>query len=197
LIKAIALLHQYQKPIKESTRAGVTKHYIEVSLEDIELANRLADEVLGRSLDELPPHTRNFLDKIYLMVSDLATKAELQASEVRFTAKQAREHCGLSYEQTRFHLERLEKLEYVIIHRASQGNRYSYELLYDGRGKDGHKFMVGLLNLEQLRQGSATNSVTVEGNTTYYEEESTNSKGQNRAEKGHKQATYWRASTAD
>jgi DNA-binding transcriptional ArsR family regulator len=157
-------------------------------LSDIELANSLADDVLGRSLDELPPHTRNFLDKLFLMVADLAAKEEKQASEVRFTAKEAREHCGLSYEQTRVHLERLEKLEYVIIHRASQGNRYSYELIYDGRGKDGHKFMVGLLNPEQLRSNGegtgATKSSTVEGNTTEYEVESSNCKGQNRAEKG-------------
>lgn len=197
LIKSIALLHQYQKPIRESTRGGITKQYIEVSLSDISLANRLADEVLGRSLDELPPHTRNFLEKLYLMVQDLAIKEEKQASGVRFTAKQAREHSGLSYEQTRFHLERLEKLEYVLIQRASQGNRYFYELMYDGRGKDGHKFMVGLLNPDQLNSNSVINSLGVEGNTTYIEEESTNCKVSNRAETGQLQATYRTASTID
>lgn len=197
LIKAIALLHQYQKPIRESTRGGVTKQYIEVSLSDIELANSLADEVLGRSLDELPPHTRNFLDKLYLMVQDLATKEEKQASEVRFTAKEARQYCGLSYEQTRFHLERLEKLEYVLIHRASQGNRYSYELLYDGRGKDGHKFMVGLLNTGEFASKDVTKSVGVEGKTTDSQEESLNCKGSNRAETGQKKGGYWSASTTD
>jgi hypothetical protein len=137
------------------------------------------------------------LDKLYLMVADLAAKEEKQPSEVRFTAKQARDYCGLSYEQTRFHLERLEKLEYVLIHRASQGNRYSYELLYDGRGKDGHKFMVGLLNTGEFTSKDVTKSVGVEGNTTYYEEKDENCKGSNRAETGQKKGGYRTASTND
>ena len=38
--------------------AAQTLEYIEVTLDDIAMANRLAHEVLGRSLDELPPQTR-------------------------------------------------------------------------------------------------------------------------------------------
>ena len=34
---------------------------MEVTLDDIETANRLAHEVLGRTLDELPPQTRKLL----------------------------------------------------------------------------------------------------------------------------------------
>ena len=40
---------------------GQELSYIEVTLSDIETANRLAHEVLGRSLDELPPQTRRLL----------------------------------------------------------------------------------------------------------------------------------------
>ena len=40
---------------------GQNVSYIEVTLDDIETANRLAHEVLGRSLDELPPQTRRLL----------------------------------------------------------------------------------------------------------------------------------------
>ena len=61
LIRAIALLHQYQRPVKTATHSGRTIEYIEVTLEDIDTANRLAHEVLGRSLDELPPQTRRLL----------------------------------------------------------------------------------------------------------------------------------------
>ncbi len=35
--------------------------YIEVTKKDIALANELAHEILGRSLDELPPPTRNLI----------------------------------------------------------------------------------------------------------------------------------------
>ena len=54
LIDAIALLHQHQREIR--TLSG-EQRYIEVTLEDIALANQLAPEVLGRSLDELPPQS--------------------------------------------------------------------------------------------------------------------------------------------
>ena len=61
LIRSIALLHQYQRPVKTAVHNGRTVEYIEVTLDDIVTANRLAHEVLGRSLDELPPQTRRLL----------------------------------------------------------------------------------------------------------------------------------------
>jgi len=59
LIRTVTLLNQYQRQLKE--KDGL--QYIEVTLEDIEAANRLAHEVLGRSLDELPPQTRSLLSQ--------------------------------------------------------------------------------------------------------------------------------------
>ncbi len=58
LIDAVALLHQHQRKVKTVQHRGLTVEYLEVELGDVELANRLAGEVLGRSLDELPPQTR-------------------------------------------------------------------------------------------------------------------------------------------
>ena len=61
LIRAVALLHQYQRPIKTTVHHDQAVEYIEVTLDDIAVANRLACEVLGRSVDELPPQTRRLL----------------------------------------------------------------------------------------------------------------------------------------
>lgn len=61
LIRAIALLHQYQRPVRHVEHRGRVIPYIEATLQDIEVANRLAAEVLGRSLDELAPQTRRLL----------------------------------------------------------------------------------------------------------------------------------------
>ena len=47
LIRAIALLHQYQRPIKTTVHQDQAVEYIEVTLDDIAVANRLACEVLG------------------------------------------------------------------------------------------------------------------------------------------------------
>ncbi len=59
LIAAIAYLHQYQRRrITVETKRRGTIECVEVAREDVALANRLAHEVLGRTLDELPPQTR-------------------------------------------------------------------------------------------------------------------------------------------
>jgi DNA primase len=60
LIDAIALLHQHQRETRTLPNAG-GQRFIEVTLDDIALANELAPEILGRSLDELPPQTRRLL----------------------------------------------------------------------------------------------------------------------------------------
>jgi len=62
LIRAIALLHQHQRPIRRLERPGAEPlDYIEASLDDIAAANTLAHAVLGTTLDELPPQTRRLL----------------------------------------------------------------------------------------------------------------------------------------
>jgi hypothetical protein len=68
LIRAIALLHQHQREVKETTHQGQRVRYIEVTRDDIATANHLAHEVLGRSLDELPPQTRRLLGLLCEMV---------------------------------------------------------------------------------------------------------------------------------
>ncbi|EHR9639580.1 TPA: toprim domain-containing protein, partial [Escherichia coli] len=69
LIQSIALLHQYQREIKRVEHRGQVVEYIEVTREDITLANRLAHEILGRTLDEMPPQTRKLLTLIQQWVS--------------------------------------------------------------------------------------------------------------------------------
>ena len=70
LIKAIALLHQHQRQRRVCEMYGERIDYIEVEISDIELANRLIQEVLGRCLDELAPQTRKLLEMIHRMVME-------------------------------------------------------------------------------------------------------------------------------
>ena len=70
LIDAIALLHQHQR---ETRTLPNGQRFIEVTLDDIALANELAPEILGRSLDELPPQTRRLLGYIRDLVKKKAT----------------------------------------------------------------------------------------------------------------------------
>ena len=56
LIKATAFLRQMQKEISYESRNGQKLPFIEVDPVDIRIANSLAHEILGRSLDESTAH---------------------------------------------------------------------------------------------------------------------------------------------
>jgi DNA primase catalytic core len=150
LIRAIALLHQHQREVKTAHHGGRAVRYIEVTKDDIATANRLAHEVLGRSLDELPPQTRRLLGLVAEMVAKGCAERGLDRADYRFTRRDVREQTGWTDFQVRAHMERLVALEYVLVHRGARGQSFVYELLYDGQGEDGSAFLVGLLEPERL-----------------------------------------------
>ena len=92
MIDSIALLHQYQRPIKTHPYGDETLRYIEVTLDDIAAANRLAHEVLGKSLDELPPQTRKLLLLIETMVKEQCRQQAVEKTDYHFSRKILREH---------------------------------------------------------------------------------------------------------
>ncbi|MFZ0551266.1 MAG: CHC2 zinc finger domain-containing protein [Steroidobacteraceae bacterium] len=151
LIDTIALLHQHQRVIKTAEQDGEHLEYVEVTLDDIEVANRLAHEALGRSLDELSPQTRRLLDLVSAMVDAVCTAQQISRAEHRFTRRDAREYCGWSDFQVKMHMRKLEELEYVLVHRGGRGQSFVYELLYDGGGQDGKPHLTGLIDVAALR----------------------------------------------
>lgn len=164
LIRSIALLHQYQRPIKTTTVEGEPRSYIEVTAEDITLANRLADAVLGRSIDELPPQTRRLLWQLVEMVKEECEAKALKQNEVRFMRITVRERFAWGQTQLKMHLDRLVEMEYVLAHRGV-GRTIEYELLFDGRGREGQPTLPGLIDPSQCGDGAAktANSTTTGG----------------------------------
>jgi DNA primase catalytic core len=156
LIRTIALLHQYQRPVRTVEHRGVAVPYVEVKLEDIAVANQLAHQVLGRSLDELAPQTRRLLMILDRMVGEACAREHVTRKEFLFSRRQLREHTGWSNTQVHVHLSRLVELEYVISHRSTRGQGFSYELVYDGAGKDGTPFLSGLIDVEALAAATTT-----------------------------------------
>jgi len=144
LIRAIALLHQYQREVKTVQHRGKIVRYIEVQPSDIAIANRLAHEVLGRTLDELPPQTRKLLTTVHAWVKGECERQAMHRTDFRFTRRQVRELTGWGDTQLKIHLARLAELEYVLVHRVQRGQGYAYELLYDGQGEQGGRFLMGL-----------------------------------------------------
>ncbi len=144
LIDAIALLHQQQRKVETLEVNGATVEYVEVTAADIQLANRLAHAVLGRSLDELPPQTRRVLTALDAWVSAQAETQGIERAGVRFTRRAVRGALGLSDTQLRVHLERLVQLEYVRMHSGQNGSLYTYSLAFDGDADAGVPQLMGL-----------------------------------------------------
>jgi DNA primase catalytic core len=147
LIDAIALLHQHQRPKGRYELGGRTLEYVPVTLDDIALANELAPEVLGRSLDELPPQTRTVLGHIRTL---MRAKREKTKGVDTFTRRELHGACGWSFTQLRIHLERLIEQEYVAVHSGRMGSQFVYELLIDLDAPE-HTAHVPLLDVETLK----------------------------------------------
>jgi hypothetical protein len=125
LIRAIALLHQHQRPVKTESEIS----FIEATHEDIDKAKELMEELMRRSLDELPPQTRKLLTLIEQMVDG--------REGFLFSRRDVRQYTGWGATQVRIHMDRLQEMEYLIVHRGGRGQTFLYE--YDGNlaGSDG------------------------------------------------------------
>jgi len=161
LIRAIALLHQHQREVKTVPHRGQMLAYIEATKDDIALANRIAHEVLGRTLDELPPQTRTLLTLMHQMVQSLAQQQNIAPREVRFTRREVREATHWSDNQLKVHCTRLTELEYLLVHGGSRGHHLQYELLYDGQDEGRH--LCGLIDLAERDQAHGYDMRKLEG----------------------------------
>jgi hypothetical protein len=99
----------------------------------------------------MPPQSRRLLELIERMVAEQCAAKKIERGECHFRARQVREFTGWGNSQLHVHLQRLVELEYVITHRADYGQGLVYELAYDGGGKDGRRFLPGLIDVEKLR----------------------------------------------
>jgi hypothetical protein len=152
LIRSIALLHQYQRPVKTRAHNGKTIEYIEVTPEDISAANSLAHEVLGRSLDELPPQTRRLLLRIDEMAAEECKRLEMERCDYRFSRREVREYTGWGNTQLHVHLDRLQELEYLLAHHGGRGQSFVYELVFERNGNEENPLLPGLIDVDKLKQ---------------------------------------------
>jgi DNA primase catalytic core len=150
LIRTIALLHQWQRARQTVEHNGRTIEYIEATLDDIAVANRLTAEVLGRSLDELPPQTRRLLLLVDAMVAAECKRQRIERADYRFSRREVREVTGWGDTQLRLHLGRLEELEYLLAHRGGRGQSFVYELAFAVEGDGCKPVMAGLIDVEKL-----------------------------------------------
>jgi DNA primase len=151
LIRAITLLHQYQRPVQTVAVGDKVLEYIESTLSDINLAAGLIRQVLGRSLDELPPQTRRMLLLIDDMVRGECERLEMERRDYRFSRRDVRQHTGWSDAQVKRHLRKLEELEYLIVHHGGRGQSIVYELFFERPADPSQPFLPGMIDIEKLQ----------------------------------------------
>ena len=158
LIDAIAFLRQMTKESKCFRSGEKTINYITVDLEDIKIANELANEILGRSLDELSMPGRDLLNQLHQLARDRAN--ELQDSDdepipmtrIEFNRRDIRNFTGWSNYRVHTHIKELVDLDYIIPVAGRNGAAYRYRLAYEGQGKDGKRFLLGLKPVRKIKE---------------------------------------------
>lgn len=162
LILAIAYLFQYQREIHTMEFNGETIEYINVTLDDIEKANLLANEVFGRTLDELTPPSRSLLKLIREMVTEKCKEKGETPETFSFTRRDIREYSGWSDFQVKTHIKQLEELEYIYPTTGKKGKTYVYELVATGDITDDKPFMMGLTDLTELKDKAESHGILAE-----------------------------------
>jgi len=170
LIDTIAFLHQHQREIHRHVIGETEIQYVNVQRNDIAVANGIAGEVLGRSLDELAPQTRNLLVQVHGFVGGQSKSLNVPRNSVRFTRRDVRDATGWTDFQLHTRLTKLVTLEYVLAHRGTRCSRYVYELLYQGEGVENQPFLMGLIDPAKLKHPSSmtkSSSIAEASSSTY------------------------------
>jgi DNA primase len=153
LINAIALLHQHQREIKRavSEQTGAEFEYIEVGLEDIELANELTAAALSRALDELAPPVRGMYREFCRLCEQRAKELGCDPDRVQLGRREIREATGWSDWQVRVYCQQLVDLEYLYAVSGANGKRFVYELALYRPDSDSPPRLRGLVDVGELR----------------------------------------------
>jgi len=137
LLKAVALLHQYQRPVQRAERGGVSIEYVEITKQDLELVNQIAKGALARGLDELSSPGRALYNEIRALVKAKGGETrkglppEKPVPRATVTKKELRGITGWTEWQLRVHLKELLDLEYLAVFFAGNGQRARYSLMDD------------------------------------------------------------------
>ena len=89
-------------------------------------------------------------------MSERAQAQSITPALVRFTRRELRAEAALSDTQLRVHLDRLVELEYVLPHAGRNGQRFVYELAFDGDARSDRAQVVGLIDIEHLQSEGTT-----------------------------------------
>jgi hypothetical protein len=150
LILAVAFLHQLQRPVKTHPVLG---DYIEATLDDIAIANDLAAELFGASLDDLSPPGRQLAELMTGYVAAQAVQRGTDWRKIDFTRRDLRESIKWTDARLRLHLDELIRCEYLAPLCGANGSAYRYRLAVSPELiLSGTRCAPGIKSVEQLRK---------------------------------------------
>ena len=148
LILAVTFLYQLQRPVHTDDELG---EYIETTLDDLTIANELAHQLFGHSLDDLSRPGRELLRLTYQYVQRRA--GGKIAGHISFNRRELREAFKWGDTRLRTHLDELVEMEYALPLSGRNGQTYQYRLLYEPeQHEQGGKFLAGIKSVEQIRR---------------------------------------------
>ncbi|MFN2529837.1 MAG: hypothetical protein ABR555_00925 [Pyrinomonadaceae bacterium] len=156
LINSIALLHQHQREVKRATRGDVEIEYVEVTIDDIALANELAQGVLSRALDELAAPLRGLYDELRVLCVKRADELKCNLDDVQLSRREIREATGWSDWQVRSYCRQLVEMEYLYATVNGNGRPCVYSLArVEENGSDGLRGLTDVAEIKQRLQEKA------------------------------------------
>ena len=154
LIVAVAFLHQLQRPVKHLAALG--GDYVEVTLDDIAIANGLAPDLFGTSTDDLSAPSRRLAELIAENVETWATEQKRPWDKVEWGRRQLREAIQWTEARLRLHLDELVRLEYVQALSGSFGAAFRYRLLVSPETiRAGNRTVPGIRSVEEVRHAAS------------------------------------------
>jgi DNA primase catalytic core len=152
LILGVTFLYQLQRPVHHDAELG---DYLETTLDDIAIANDLAHQLFGHSLDDLSQPGRELLrltaDYVAQKANGGASGSATGHNAPTFNRRELREAFKWGDTRLRTHLDELVEMEYVLPLSGRFGQTYQYRLLYTPTDEPG-RFLSGLKSVEQLRK---------------------------------------------
>jgi DNA primase catalytic core len=130
LCEIITLIFQKQREkIYKDGKLCVKTHLI-----DLALCHFIFRRIFGRSLDDLPIQTRNFMDKLIKYFLEVSKSKEIPFDQIWFSRKEMTEITRLSMNRTHVHINKLLFNEYVICRRDQNGFSYRFNFNVDAVG---------------------------------------------------------------
>jgi DNA primase len=149
-IASSAIRDQHNRKIYTGDDAYGRFSYIEASKADVRLANRIMLELFGKSVRDLKPPQKIFLEKVQAFVREQVRGKNLAVTEYPFYEMDVRLSTGLSASQVSCYLNDLIRLEYIVLDGRGRHNKKRYKLAIDEIKDESERYLSGLIDADRL-----------------------------------------------